>query len=179
MLGVWVLAAASIIGSPGGETAEAPRLTLEVLNERAGRGLLSFEDVIGPAAAASSAKPPWRGALLYALPLVGCEGCDIRLKELQALYERVLPRGGSVVVVILGPPERVKQARRLYREAEVAFPIVYDGHELSRLRLHLRGPRSTVVLGATGLPVAAYGAVASGLLRAEQALVATLAEDES
>lgn len=168
-----------LLASSGAEPLESPRLTLEVLNERAGLRLLSFEDLIGPSALSGGERKPWRAALLYALPLVGCEGCDVRLKELQALHDRVAPRGGAVVVVILGAPERIKEARRAYREAEVSYPVVFDGHGLSRLRLHLAGPRSTVVLGPTGLPLATYGAVASGLLRAEQVLMSALAEDES
>ncbi len=178
MLTAWVLLSA-VLAAPTADAQEAPRLTLEVLNARAGRKLLSFEDVIGPSAASSTTKTSWRAALLYALPLAGCEGCDVRLRELQELHDRIAARGGSVVVVILGPPDRAKEARAAYRDAEVSYPVVYDGHGLARLRLHLKGPRSTVVLGSNGLPIVTFGAVASGLLRAEQALMAALAEDES
>lgn len=179
MFGAVSLSLAGLLATAGAEGSEAPRLTLEVLNERAGRRLLSFEDLIGPSAVTKDGQVAWRAALLYALPLAGCEGCDVRLKELQALHDRIAPRGGAVVVVILGGAERIKEARRAYREAEVTYPVVFDGHGLSRLRLHLEGPRSTVVLGPTGLPLATFGAVASGLLRAEQALLAALAQDES
>jgi hypothetical protein len=173
-----LLLAGWLVSTPGTENVESPRLTLEVLNERAGRRLLSFEDVIGPEALTSAGRVPWRAALLYALPVVGCEGCDVRLRELQALHDRIVVRGGSVVVVILGAPDRVKEARRQYRDVEISYPIVYDGHELARLRLHLPGPRSTVVIGSDGQPVASFGAIASGLLRAEEALLAALARDE-
>lgn len=173
-----IILAALVSAMPASDRAEAPRLTLEVLNERAGLPLLSFEDVIGPDALTTGGKTPWRGLLLYALPLVGCEGCDVRLRELQEVHDRISPRGGAVVVVILGAADRVKDARSRYRSVEITYPVVYDGHELSRLRLQLKGPRSSVVLGANGMVLASFGAVASGLLRAEQALLAALAEDE-